>query len=159
MGIFLDFVWLTTRTHHGAYVRRARRNRIDRHGGEIERLALQVRFFRGAQLCQGAVPAPTKQPCQYAGGGDSPAKGHAYVTATTNIRTNTTGDEDAHRLANRIGSRLLNMSYCEARNKRGDMFSGGGFFFLISLGGQAPHVLGAHTWAFNTCAGSRAESN
>ena len=41
VGIFLDFVWLTTRTPHGAYVRRARRNRIDRHGGEIERLALQ----------------------------------------------------------------------------------------------------------------------
>ena len=43
LGIFLDFVWLTTRTPHGAYVRRARRNRIGRHGGEIERLALQVR--------------------------------------------------------------------------------------------------------------------
>ena len=41
VGIFLDFVWLTTRTPHGAYVRRARRNRIDHHGGEIERLALQ----------------------------------------------------------------------------------------------------------------------
>ena len=41
VGIFLDFVWLTTRTPHGAYVRRGRRNRIDRHGGEIERLALQ----------------------------------------------------------------------------------------------------------------------
>ena len=41
VGIFLDFVWLTTRTPHGAYVRRARRNRIDSHGGEIERLALQ----------------------------------------------------------------------------------------------------------------------
>ena len=32
VGIFLDFVWLTTRTVHGAYARRARRNRIDRHG-------------------------------------------------------------------------------------------------------------------------------
>ena len=44
VGIFLDFVWLTTRTMHphGAYVRRARRNRIDRHGGVIERLALQA---------------------------------------------------------------------------------------------------------------------
>ena len=41
VGIFLDFVWLTTRTPHGAYVRRARRNRFDRHGGGIERLALQ----------------------------------------------------------------------------------------------------------------------
>ena len=39
--VFSDFVWLTTRTPHGAYVRRARRNRIGRHGGEIERLALQ----------------------------------------------------------------------------------------------------------------------
>ena len=38
VGIFLDFVWLTTRTHHGAYARGARRNRIDRHGGGIERL-------------------------------------------------------------------------------------------------------------------------
>ena len=36
-----DFVWLTTRTEgpHGAYVRGARRHRIDRHGGGIERLA------------------------------------------------------------------------------------------------------------------------
>ena len=44
VGIFLDFVWLTTRTMHphGAYVRGARRNRIDRHGGGIERLALQA---------------------------------------------------------------------------------------------------------------------
>ena len=41
VGIFLDFVWLTTRTPHGgaSYVRGARRNRIDRHGGGIERLA------------------------------------------------------------------------------------------------------------------------
>ena len=38
VGILLDFVWLTTRTPHGAYVRRARRDRIDPHGGEIERL-------------------------------------------------------------------------------------------------------------------------
>ena len=38
VGIFLDFVWLTTRTPHGAYVRSARRNRIDRHRGGIERL-------------------------------------------------------------------------------------------------------------------------
>ena len=44
VGIFLDFVWLTTRTEgpHGAYVRRARRNRIDPHGGEIERLATRT---------------------------------------------------------------------------------------------------------------------
>ena len=42
VGLFLDFVWLTTRTPHGAYVRRARRNRIDPHGGEIERLAGRV---------------------------------------------------------------------------------------------------------------------
>ena len=40
VGVFLDFVWLTTRTPHGgaSYVRGARRNRIDRHGGVIERL-------------------------------------------------------------------------------------------------------------------------
>ena len=43
VGIFLDFVWLTTRAPHGAYVRRARRNRIDRHGGEIERPATRTR--------------------------------------------------------------------------------------------------------------------
>ena len=45
VGIFLDFAWLTTRTPHGgaSYVRRAGRNRIDRHGGEIERLALQAK--------------------------------------------------------------------------------------------------------------------
>ena len=42
VGIFLDFVRLTTRTPHGAYVRGARRNRIDRHGGEIERLATRT---------------------------------------------------------------------------------------------------------------------
>ena len=38
VGIFLDFVWLPARTMHprGAYVRGARRNRIDRHGGEIK---------------------------------------------------------------------------------------------------------------------------
>ena len=44
VGIFLDFVWLTTRTMHphGAYVRGARRNRIVRHGGEIERPGLQA---------------------------------------------------------------------------------------------------------------------
>ena len=43
VSIFLDFVWLTTRTegpHGGAsYVRGAGRNRIDRHGGGIERIA------------------------------------------------------------------------------------------------------------------------
>ena len=40
VGIFLDFVWFTTRTEgpHGAYARRARRNRIDLHRGEAERL-------------------------------------------------------------------------------------------------------------------------
>ena len=40
VGIFLDFVRLATRTPHGvaSYVRGARRNRIDRHGGGIERL-------------------------------------------------------------------------------------------------------------------------
>ena len=42
VGIFLDFVWLTTRTPHGAYVRRARRNRVDHHGGEIERLTTRT---------------------------------------------------------------------------------------------------------------------
>ena len=37
VGIFLDFVRVTTRTMHphGAYVRRAKRNRIDRHRGGI----------------------------------------------------------------------------------------------------------------------------
>ena len=46
VGIFLDFVRLTTRTMHphGAYVRRARRNRIDPHGGEIERLVACTRI-------------------------------------------------------------------------------------------------------------------
>ena len=44
VGMFLDFVWLTTRTMHphGAYVRGARRNRIDPHGGVIERLATRT---------------------------------------------------------------------------------------------------------------------
>ena len=40
--MFLDFVWLTTRTPRGAYVRRARRNRIDPHGGVIERLGTRT---------------------------------------------------------------------------------------------------------------------
>ena len=48
---FLDFVWRsgTTRTEgpHGAYVRRARRNRIDRHGGKIERLATRTAHWSG----------------------------------------------------------------------------------------------------------------
>ena len=59
VGIFLDFVWLTTRTPHGAYVRRARRNRIDRHGGEIERLATRTTWVTppGKML-----PAPAKAP-------------------------------------------------------------------------------------------------
>ena len=35
LGIFLDFVWLTTRTPHGAYVRRARRNRLTPMGVEL----------------------------------------------------------------------------------------------------------------------------
>ena len=42
VGIFLDFVWLTTRLPHGAYVRRARRNRIDPPGGGIERLGART---------------------------------------------------------------------------------------------------------------------
>ena len=45
VGIFLDFVWLTTRTPHGAYARRARRNRVDPHGGEIERLGTTYAYF------------------------------------------------------------------------------------------------------------------
>ena len=36
VGTFLDSVWLTTRTPRGAYARRARRNRINRHWGGIE---------------------------------------------------------------------------------------------------------------------------
>ena len=45
VGIFLDFVRLTTRTMHphGAHVRGARRNRIDPHGGGIERLVTRTR--------------------------------------------------------------------------------------------------------------------
>ena len=44
VGIFLDFVRLTTRTMHphGVYVRGAKRNRVDRHRGVIERLPLQA---------------------------------------------------------------------------------------------------------------------
>ena len=44
VGIFLDFVGLTTRTEgpHRAYVRGAKRNRIDRHRGGIERLATRT---------------------------------------------------------------------------------------------------------------------
>ena len=43
VGSFLDFVRLTTRTPHGAYVRGANRNRIDRHWVEIERLTTRTR--------------------------------------------------------------------------------------------------------------------
>ena len=62
VGIFLDFVWLTTRTPHRAYVRRARRNRIDRHGGGIERLTGGTRTTggppgSGARQSPGACPA------------------------------------------------------------------------------------------------------
>ncbi len=48
VGIFLDFVWLTTRTMHphGAYVRGARRNRIGPHGGGVERLTTRT-VWRG----------------------------------------------------------------------------------------------------------------
>ena len=44
VGIFLDFVRRsgTTRTPRGAYVRRAKRNRIVRHRGEIERLTART---------------------------------------------------------------------------------------------------------------------
>ena len=46
-----DFAWLPARTPHGgaSYVRRAERNRIDRHGGGIERLA--TRTERRRALC------------------------------------------------------------------------------------------------------------
>ena len=45
VGIFLHFVRLTARTvhPHGAHVRGAKRNRIDRHWGEIERLTTRTR--------------------------------------------------------------------------------------------------------------------
>ena len=47
VGTFLDFVWRsgTTRTMHprGAYVRGARRNRVDPHVGEILRLGTGTR--------------------------------------------------------------------------------------------------------------------
>jgi len=33
----IDFVWLTARMLHGAFVREAKRRRIDRHCGDIER--------------------------------------------------------------------------------------------------------------------------
>ena len=56
VGIFLDFVWLTTRTPHGAYARRARRNRIDPHGGGMERLT--TRTWRGVAAGSGASCTP-----------------------------------------------------------------------------------------------------
>ena len=44
VGIFLDFVRLATRTMHphGAYVRGAKRNRVDPHRGGIERLTMRT---------------------------------------------------------------------------------------------------------------------
>ena len=45
VGIFLEFVWLTTRTMHphGAYVRGAKLNRINRRRGGIGRLVTRTR--------------------------------------------------------------------------------------------------------------------
>ena len=44
VGIYPDFVWLTTSTMHphGAHAQGGKRNRIDRRGGEIERLAART---------------------------------------------------------------------------------------------------------------------
>ena len=53
VGIFLDFVRLTTRTPHGACVRRARRNRFDRYWGEIERLTTRTPPSSGFQRACG----------------------------------------------------------------------------------------------------------
>ena len=55
VGIFLDFVWLTTRTPHEAYVRRAKRTRIGRHRGEIERVS------DDADPCTVAVKVPDEK--------------------------------------------------------------------------------------------------
>ena len=44
MGTFLDFVRLTTRTPHEAYVRGAMRSRFNRHWGGIGRLTTRTFF-------------------------------------------------------------------------------------------------------------------
>ena len=58
VGIFLDFVRLTTRTEglRGAYVRGAGRNRIDPHRGEVERLG--TRTGRGGRRGPSASRTP-----------------------------------------------------------------------------------------------------
>ena len=60
VGIFLDFVWLTTRTMHPhggpQYVRGARRNRIDPHGGGIERPT--TRTWPGSAVDEGRALWP-----------------------------------------------------------------------------------------------------
>jgi len=67
VGIFLDFVWLTTRTMHPhvgpQHVRGARRNRIVPHGGGIERLAARTCELVAHLLChqRGAVPVECYQ--------------------------------------------------------------------------------------------------
>ena len=43
VGVFLDFVSPTTRAPHGVHVRGAERNRVDPHGGGIERVPLRCR--------------------------------------------------------------------------------------------------------------------
>ena len=63
MGISLDFVRVTTRTPHGgeSYVRRARRNRFDRHGGETERLRYLYKqsVLTDVTVACGTTPAPS----------------------------------------------------------------------------------------------------
>ena len=50
VGVFLDFVFrdFTTRAPHGAHVRRAKRNRIDRHSGIVVTITA---LFQAAALC------------------------------------------------------------------------------------------------------------
>ena len=61
VGIFIDFVWLTKRTPHGAYVRRAKRTRIDRHEGGIERLTYRSRAPRCGTWSSRPASAPARE--------------------------------------------------------------------------------------------------
>ena len=71
VGIFLDFVRLTTRTPHGgaSYVRRARLNRIDPHRGGIERLTTPTTRTRAASAsCSSTGPRPWRRTLRGRGG-------------------------------------------------------------------------------------------
>ena len=67
----LDFVALSTRTHHGACVRGAIRNRVDPHRGEFERIVARA----NEPLEQAEAPATPATPAASVGGGRARREG------------------------------------------------------------------------------------